>query len=211
MHLFSTFRILPSFRIILRGKDVEHHNIVNDMMMPQEVTYNPQPGTDGVPKDANMVASISIGCVKDAKAHIDVQGFNVCWKPILLNQHMISKGLSERTTVLARLEAQLIQMQKTYRSSNCHHIGYSRRRNKKACERVTIKTLHNGSEDVEELSYCCDSNGSVHGFSSTPNVHSTLSATKIRNQITIATTTITQFFNAFASIGRSFGSYYTIH
>ncbi|CAI9777307.1 unnamed protein product [Fraxinus pennsylvanica] len=72
-------RIPPSFRIVLRGKDIEHHNIVNDMMMSQEVAYHLQPGTDGVPKDANM--------------------------------------------------------QKTYWSSNCHHISYSLRRNKKAYER----------------------------------------------------------------------------
>jgi len=40
---------LPSgFRIILRGKDILHHNIVNDMMMSQEVTYRPQAGVDGL-------------------------------------------------------------------------------------------------------------------------------------------------------------------
>lgn len=37
--------------MILRGKDVEHHNVVNDMMLSQEITYRPQPGADGVPKD----------------------------------------------------------------------------------------------------------------------------------------------------------------
>lgn len=48
-------RIPPGFRIILRGKDVERHNIVNDMMFTQEVTYRPQPGADGVPKDTNVM------------------------------------------------------------------------------------------------------------------------------------------------------------
>lgn len=60
-------RIPPGFRIILRGKDVEHHNIVNDMMMTQEVTYRPHPGADGIPKDLNvmlhcMEVSVSIVC-----------------------------------------------------------------------------------------------------------------------------------------------------
>ncbi|KAI8015024.1 Kinesin-like protein KIN-4A [Camellia lanceoleosa] len=32
-------RIPSSFRIIFRGKDVEHHNVVNDMMMAREITY----------------------------------------------------------------------------------------------------------------------------------------------------------------------------
>ena len=48
-------RLPSSFRIILRGKDVEHHNIVNDMMLSQEVTYRPQPSADGVPKDTNVM------------------------------------------------------------------------------------------------------------------------------------------------------------
>lgn len=41
--------------MILRGKDIEHHNIVNDMMLSQEVTYRPQPGADGVYKDTVML------------------------------------------------------------------------------------------------------------------------------------------------------------
>lgn len=34
---------LPSdFRIILRGRDVTHHNIVNDMMLETEMLYKPK-------------------------------------------------------------------------------------------------------------------------------------------------------------------------
>ncbi|KAL0318907.1 UNVERIFIED_CONTAM: protein MICRORCHIDIA 4 [Sesamum angustifolium] len=153
-------RIPPNFRIILRGEDVEHHNIVNDMMMSQEITYRPQPGVDGIPKDSNMVAVVTVGFVKDAKAHIDVQGFNVyhknrlikpfwrVWHPPgsdgrgvigVLEANFVEpahdKQGFERTTVLARLETRLIQMQKTYWSSNCHKIGYAPRRNKKVNER----------------------------------------------------------------------------
>ncbi|KAL0342297.1 UNVERIFIED_CONTAM: protein MICRORCHIDIA 4 [Sesamum calycinum] len=182
-------RIPPNFRIILRGEDVEHHNIVNDMMMSQEITYRPQPGVDGIPKDSNMVAVVTVGFVKDAKAHIDVQGFNVYHKNRLIKVSNKSSGLGypfklhlvheghaslqgtnsshsgefgipgsdgrgvigvleanfvepahdkqgfERTTVLARLETRLIQMQKAYWSSNCHKIGYAPRRNKKVNER----------------------------------------------------------------------------
>ncbi|XP_019175503.1 PREDICTED: protein MICRORCHIDIA 7-like isoform X1 [Ipomoea nil] len=152
-------RVPPSFRIILRGKDVEHHNIVNDMMMTQEVTYRPQTGADGVPKDSNMVAVVTIGFVKDAKAHIDVQGFNVyhknrlikpfwrLWNPAgsdgrgvigVLEANFVEpahdKQGFERTTVLARLEAKLVQMQKTYWTQNCHKIGYSIRWKRKASQ-----------------------------------------------------------------------------
>ncbi|XP_050376689.1 protein MICRORCHIDIA 7 [Argentina anserina] len=149
---------LPSdFRIILRGKDVDHHNIVNDMMMSQKVTYRPQPNAaDGIPKDANMAATVTIGFVKDAKHHIDVQGFNVYHKNRLIKpfwrlwnaagsdgrgviglleanfvEPAHDKQGFERTTILSRLEAKLVQMQKTYWSTNCHKIGYAARRNKK--------------------------------------------------------------------------------
>ncbi|KAB8500224.1 hypothetical protein FH972_025401 [Carpinus fangiana] len=66
-------RLPLGFRIILRGIDVEHHNIVNDMMLSQEVTYLPNPGADGASKNFNMLAVVTIGFVKDAKHHIDVQ------------------------------------------------------------------------------------------------------------------------------------------
>ncbi|KAL3342498.1 hypothetical protein AABB24_026497 [Solanum stoloniferum] len=153
-------RVAPGFRIILRGKDVEHHNIVNDMMMTQEVTYRPMPGADGVPKDSNMVATVKIGFVKDAKSHIDVQGFNVYHKNRLIKpfwrlwhapgsdgrgvigvleanfvEPAHDKQGFERTTVLSRLEARLVQMQKTYWSTLCHKIGYAPRRNRKALAR----------------------------------------------------------------------------
>lgn len=150
-------RIPPGFRIILRGKDVEHHNIVNDMMMTKEVTYRPQAGVDGIPRDANMVAVVNIGFVKDAKAHIDVQGFNVyhknrlikpfwrVWHPPgsdgrgvigVLEANFVEpahdKQGFERTTVLSRLEKKLVEMQKHYWSMNCHKIGYAPRRSKKS-------------------------------------------------------------------------------
>ncbi|TXG48549.1 hypothetical protein EZV62_024424 [Acer yangbiense] len=158
-------RLPPSFRIILRGKDVEHHNIVNDMMLSQEITYRPQPGPDGVPKDFNIAAVVTVGFVKDAKFHIDVQGFNVYHKNRLIKpfwrlwnaagsdgrgvigvleanfvEPAHDKQGFERTTVLARLEARLIQMQKTYWSTYCHRIGYAPRRN---------KTVINASADRE--------------------------------------------------------------
>ncbi|KAJ1411869.1 hypothetical protein SESBI_20928 [Sesbania bispinosa] len=53
--------------------------------MSQEVTYRPQCGAaDGIPKDSNMVAIVTIGFVKDAVHHIDVSGFNVYHKNRLI-------------------------------------------------------------------------------------------------------------------------------
>ncbi|KAF6137938.1 hypothetical protein GIB67_041811 [Kingdonia uniflora] len=150
-------RLPHGYRIVLRGKDVEHHNIVNDMMLPQEVTYRPTSGVgDGISRDQNMVAVVRIGFVKDAKDHIDVQGFNVYHKNRLIKpfwrvwnaagsdgrgvigvleadfvEPAHDKQGFERTIVLSRLEARLIQMQKNYWSTLCHKIGYAPRRNKK--------------------------------------------------------------------------------
>ncbi|KAG7954194.1 hypothetical protein I3843_11G003800 [Carya illinoinensis] len=149
-------RLPPGFRVILRGKDVEHHSIVNDMMLSQEVIYRPNPGADVVSKNLNMVAVVTIGFVKDAKHHIDVQGFNVYHKNRLIKpfwrlwnaagsggrgvigvleanfvEPAHDKQGFERTTVLARLEARLIQMQKNYWSANSHKIGYIPSKNNK--------------------------------------------------------------------------------
>lgn len=42
-----------------------HHNIVNDMMKTQEMTYRPQHGTDGVPNDSQvMLAIVGFDCSK---------------------------------------------------------------------------------------------------------------------------------------------------
>jgi len=138
--------------MILRGKEIEHHNIVTDMMLKKEVTYRPV-APNGHPKDSNMVADVTIGFVKDAKHHIDVQGFNVYHqnrliKPFwrvwtaagsggrgvigVLEANFIEpahdKQDFERTTLLQRLETRLVQMQKDYWSGNAHRIGYAQLR-----------------------------------------------------------------------------------
>ncbi|KAJ4899534.1 hypothetical protein Rs2_13485 [Raphanus sativus] len=127
-------RIPPAFRIILRGKDVEHHNIVNDMMQTEQITYRPQYGADSYVKDSNMSAVVVLGFVKDAKHHVDVQGFNVYHKNRLIKPFWRiwnAAGSDGRgVIVLSRLETRLVQMQKIYWSTNCHKIGYAPRRYK---------------------------------------------------------------------------------
>ncbi|XP_015691649.2 protein MICRORCHIDIA 7 isoform X2 [Oryza brachyantha] len=141
-------RVPSFFQMILRGKEIEHHNIVTDMMLKKEVKYKPVV-PNGAPKDSNMVADVTIGFVKDAKYHVDVQGFNVYHKNRLIKpfwrvwtaagsggrgvigvleanfiEPAHDKQDFERTTLLARLEARLVQMQKDYWSGNAHRIGY---------------------------------------------------------------------------------------
>ncbi|KAH9292379.1 hypothetical protein KI387_042431, partial [Taxus chinensis] len=46
-------RLPAGFQIILRGKVVEHHSLVNDLMNTQEVTYKPQGASDSNHKENN--------------------------------------------------------------------------------------------------------------------------------------------------------------
>ncbi|OMO98784.1 hypothetical protein COLO4_13698 [Corchorus olitorius] len=145
-------RLPTNFRMVLRGKDIEHHNIVNDMMLAAKTTY--KPALSGkAPTTSDMVANVTIGFVKDAHYHIDVQGFNVYHKNRLIKpfwrvwnaagssgrgvlgvleanfvEPAHDKQGFERTIVLSRLEAKLVSMQKAYWFENCHEVGYAARR-----------------------------------------------------------------------------------
>ncbi|KAI5077521.1 hypothetical protein GOP47_0007345 [Adiantum capillus-veneris] len=145
-------RLPDGFHINLRGKEVEHHPLVNDMMLTQEHTYRPHSGGNVALKETNMMAVVTIGFVKDAKEHIDVQGFNVYHKNRLIKPFWriwnaaSSQGRGiiavleanfvepahdkqgfERTVVLGRLEARLLQMQKAYWKEFSHRVGYAKK------------------------------------------------------------------------------------
>ncbi|KXG30181.1 protein MICRORCHIDIA 7 [Sorghum bicolor] len=141
-------RLPDNFKMILRGKKIEHHNIINDLMLKKQLNYKPTV-CDGLPKDMHMAAKVTIGFVKDARQHIDIQGFNVYHKNRLIKpfwrvwtaagsggrgiigvlevnfvEPAHDKQDFERTNCLARLEARLNRMQKKYWSDNRHRIGY---------------------------------------------------------------------------------------
>ncbi|XP_021813942.1 protein MICRORCHIDIA 7 [Prunus avium] len=165
-----------NFRIILRGKDVEHHNIVNDMMLTKEVTYRPLHLPEGIPKDVNMIANVTLGFVKDARFHIDVQGFNVYHKNRLIKpfwrvwnaagsdgrgvigvleanfvEPAHDKQGFERTIVLSRLEARLVAMQKDFWSKNCQIVGYApRRRSSDFSEREPLASNQEKSSGTKQ-------------------------------------------------------------
>ncbi|XP_024397370.1 protein MICRORCHIDIA 7 isoform X2 [Physcomitrium patens] len=141
------YRYPPGFRIILRGQDVRHHDLAEDLMYTQELSYKPQ-GFESS-RDVKMVARVVMGFVKDAKEHVDVQGFSVYHKNRLIKpfwrvwntagsdgrgivgvleanfvEPAHDKQSFERTAVLSRLELRLLQMQKLYWANNCHLVGY---------------------------------------------------------------------------------------
>ncbi|KAL1199092.1 Protein MICRORCHIDIA 5 [Cardamine amara subsp. amara] len=152
-----------NFRIILRGMDVKHHNLLDDMMMTERKTYTPMSAPDSECSPDHdkfqMLASLELGFVKDAGHHIDIQGFNVYHKNRLIKpfwrvwnaagsdgrgvigileanfiQPAHNKQGFERTAVLAKLENRLVHHQKTYWSKRCQDIGYAPRRKQKSHE-----------------------------------------------------------------------------
>ncbi|KAL0421602.1 UNVERIFIED_CONTAM: protein MICRORCHIDIA 7 [Sesamum latifolium] len=149
-------RIPPGFRITLRGKDVDHHNIADDLIHTKELVYKPAASAEAAAKDPNMLAAVTLGFVKDARHHIDIQGFNVYHKNRLIKpfwrvwnaagsdgrgvigvleanfvEPAHDKQGFERTIALSRLEARLVHLQKTFWSEHCHLIGYAQRRHPK--------------------------------------------------------------------------------
>ncbi|XP_062112667.1 protein MICRORCHIDIA 4-like [Humulus lupulus] len=159
-------RLPTQFRIYLRGLEVKHHNMINDMMLIKEMTYKPQIQIQNSML-RQAVSNVTIGFVKDAHHHIDVQGFNVyhknrlikpfwrVWNPAgsdgrgvigVLEANFVEpshdKQGFERTTVLSRLESRLLFMQKNYWRSNCGRVGYAARR--VVDDQEHIPTNHNG-------------------------------------------------------------------
>ncbi|CAI9093135.1 OLC1v1028556C1 [Oldenlandia corymbosa var. corymbosa] len=146
-------RIPPGFRIILRGKDVKHYNVVNDLMHSTSITYCPKTNPQvALMMYSNVSAELHIGFIKDAQYHLDVQGFNVyhknrlikplwrVWNPAgsdgrgvigIIEANFVQpahdKQGFERTTAFDRLETRLITYQKNFWSQNCHKVGYSQR------------------------------------------------------------------------------------
>ncbi|KAH6823652.1 hypothetical protein C2S53_020933 [Perilla frutescens var. hirtella] len=146
-------RMPPDFHIMLRGKAVDHHDIVSDMIHKTEHVYKPAAHPDMPSKDPNISATLILGFVKDAHHHIDIQGFNVYHKNRLIKpfwrlwnasgsdgrgvigvleanfiEPAHDKQGFERTVALSRLENRLIHFQKTYWSTKCQLIGYAQRR-----------------------------------------------------------------------------------
>ncbi|KAJ7534895.1 hypothetical protein O6H91_12G009100 [Diphasiastrum complanatum] len=161
-------RLPKKFRIIMRGKQVEHHNLVDDMIHKEIITYRPQGAMEA--QITNTMTKVTVGFVKDAEKHVDVQGFNVYHKNRLIKpfwriwNSSSSQGRGvigfleanfvepahdkqgfEKTTVLARLEGRLLHMQKKYWHQNCHLIGYVNNSQKQVKNKMPEATAVNST------------------------------------------------------------------
>lgn len=136
-------QIPDNFKIILRGRIVEHHKIANDLKFPEYILYKPQVGNN---KEVSVITTI--GFTKEAPL-VNVHGFNVYhknrlimpfWKVFhenssrgrgvvgVLEANFIEpahdKQDFERTAVLLRLETRLKLMTIEYWNLHCALIGY---------------------------------------------------------------------------------------
>ncbi|XP_057952524.1 protein MICRORCHIDIA 6-like isoform X2 [Malania oleifera] len=131
-------RIPQSFRIMLRGKVVELHNIANDLKYPEFILYKPQSG--GCVEGTVIT---TIGFLKEAP-HVNMHGFNVYHKNRLILpfwqvvRFTDSRGVLEanfvqpthdkqdfeRTTLFQKLEGRLKEMTLEYWDYHCGLIGY---------------------------------------------------------------------------------------
>ncbi|KAJ4960510.1 hypothetical protein NE237_020420 [Protea cynaroides] len=136
-------RIPQSFRIILRGRVVVHHNIAHDLRFPECILYKPQIG--GIVEAAILT---TIGFLKDAP-HVNVHGFNVYHKNRLIlpfwrvvsQSNSFGRGVVgileanfiepthdkqdfEKTSLFQKLEYRLKQMTLEYWHVHCGLIGY---------------------------------------------------------------------------------------
>uniref|UniRef100_A0A0D9V1V9 Morc S5 domain-containing protein n=1 Tax=Leersia perrieri TaxID=77586 RepID=A0A0D9V1V9_9ORYZ len=143
--------IPDNFRIVLRGHDVEPHNVINDLMYPECVLYKPH-----IAGAAEVSAITTIGFVKGAP-DIDVQGFNVYHKNRLItpfwkvanNSYGKGRGVVgileanfikpthdkqdfEKSVLYQRLEIRLKEMTYEYWDLHCHRIGYDNKKLPKA-------------------------------------------------------------------------------
>ncbi|CAN6456014.1 unnamed protein product [Victoria cruziana] len=133
-----------SFTIILRGKAVEHHKLVDNLKFTEYILYKPQIGGN---KEVEVITTI--GFVKEAP-HVNIQGFNVYHKNRLVMpfwrvwNDASSRGRGvvgvleanfiepahdkqdfEKTTVFQKLETRLKAMALEYWNLHCALIGYN--------------------------------------------------------------------------------------
>ncbi|KAL6007077.1 hypothetical protein ACLOJK_032573 [Asimina triloba] len=149
LRLYSSIlylRIPENFRIILRGRVVEHRIIARDLKYPEFILYRPQTGVNREASDVIFVVK------QDSPSYGYLLGFGSLGNstlgtgPVLLgcghNDNRVSEGCStcileanfvepthdkqdfEKTPLLQKLECRLKQMTLEYWDFHCGLIGY---------------------------------------------------------------------------------------
>ncbi|KAK9271675.1 hypothetical protein L1049_002038 [Liquidambar formosana] len=177
-------RLPQSFRIILRGRVVGHHNIVDDLKFPEFILYKPH--IVGNMEAAAVVTTI--GFLKDAP-YVNIHGFNVYHRNrlILPFWHVVKYGCNsrgrgvvgvleanfiepshnkqdfEKTSLFQKLEARLKEMTQEYWDLHCALIGYQR---EKKCPPAPLPSQELLSSKIHCSLEPVLMNHSYHGFDS---------------------------------------------
>ncbi|KAF8037098.1 hypothetical protein BT93_B0113 [Corymbia citriodora subsp. variegata] len=163
-------QIPKSFKIVLRGQDVELHNIADDLKYIQYILYRPQ--TAGF-VEGEVVTTI--GFLKEAP-HVNIHGFNVYYKNRLILpfwrvvdkptnargrgvvgvleanfiQPTHNKQDFERTSLFQKLEVRLKEMTWEYWDYHCGLIGYQV---SKKVQALVSKVRHRYVQRVHLISF----------------------------------------------------------
>ncbi|ESQ34891.1 hypothetical protein EUTSA_v10006991mg [Eutrema salsugineum] len=157
-------RIPETFKIVLRGKVVEHHNIADDLKYPQYILYKPQVAGHG---GAEVVTTI--GFLKEAPK-VNLSGFCVYHKnrlimpfwQVLSTTNSKGRGIVgaleanfvepthnkqdfEKTVLLQKLENRLKEMTIEYWDCHCVLIGYTKKPRLKVSQNVQPGGRTNGN------------------------------------------------------------------
>uniref|UniRef100_A0A0E0LBJ5 Morc S5 domain-containing protein n=1 Tax=Oryza punctata TaxID=4537 RepID=A0A0E0LBJ5_ORYPU len=127
MHVANRFRYslrLPKhFKVILCGRVVEPHHIVNDLIYRECIKYRPQVGIN-----IEVDVITTIGYLRGAPK-LDIHGFNVYHKNRLILANFIrpthDKQDFEKTGLFHRLETRLKEMTLEYWRHHAHLVGYA--------------------------------------------------------------------------------------
>ncbi|XP_048136438.1 protein MICRORCHIDIA 6-like isoform X3 [Rhodamnia argentea] len=145
-------QIPESFKIVLRGQNVERHNIADDLKYIEYILYRPQ--TAGF-VEGEVVTTI--GFLKEAP-HVNIHGFNVYyknrlilpfWRVVNYTSNLRGRGVVgvleanfiepthnkqdfEKTSLFQKLEVRLKEMTWEYWDFHCGLIGYQAKKKVRA-------------------------------------------------------------------------------
>ncbi|KAJ1288445.1 hypothetical protein BS78_02G089400 [Paspalum vaginatum] len=181
-----------SFQIILCGRAVEPHYVVNDLIYPECIKYRPQVE---VTKDADVITTL--GYLKGAP-RLDIYGFNVYhknrlilpyWRAGSCNQQR--RGIAgvleanfirpthdkqdfERTGLFYRLETRLKDM--ANERYHCHLVGYTPKRPPPAQCVSTTGENDDNSFTSEATTETCSLHHCFNGYGTRDPLHANASA-----------------------------------
>ncbi|GLT77527.1 hypothetical protein SLA2020_491000 [Shorea laevis] len=162
-------RVPETFKIVLRGEVVEHHNVVDDLKYIEYILYRPQSG-------GNVEGTVvtTIGFLKQAP-QVNIHGFCVYHKNRLILpfwqvvNYSDSRGRGvvgaleanfiepthnkqdfERTSLFQKLECRLKEMTWEYWDYHCGLIGYQPKKKPRVPESSQISSDYTGKSSVQQ-------------------------------------------------------------